>query len=212
MPPPHPTPLYRILHVNNLAGIVAQGGIWCENQRAQRGVAYQNIAHQNIQQRRHDTPVPCGPGGTIHDYVPWYFAPRSPMLYANHKGCVANNPDGQAVIIYLCTSIEAVVKAGLPFVFTDGHAIMFNSHFHANLGQLDQIDWPLMQSKYWHAIDSDLDRPRRRQAEFLVHGFAPWTLVEEIDVFDQTRLAAVQTCLQDATHRPVVRRNTSWFF
>ncbi len=126
---PRPTPILRILHVDNLAGIVAQGGIWSDNERAQRAVAYQSIAHQNIQNRRHATPVPCGQAGTIHDYVPWYFAPRSPMLYANYKGAVPNNPAGQPVIVYLRSTIEAVVHAGLPFVFTDGHAIMFNSNF-----------------------------------------------------------------------------------
>lgn len=212
MPPPNPTPLYRILHINNLAGIIAQSGIWSDNQRALRNVAYQSIAHQNIQQRRHSTQVTCGLGGTIHDYVPWYFAPRSPMLYANHKGSVPSNPNGQSVIIYLRTTVEAVVRANLPYVFTDGHAIMFNSNFYANLAQLSQIDWPLMQSKYWHSIDSDPDRPRRRQAEFLVHDFAPWTLVQEIAVFDQARLAAVQTCLQGVAHHPIVSRKPSWYF
>ena len=30
---------------------------------------------------------------------------------------------------------------------------------------------------YWNSIPSDPDRPRRRQAEFLVHGYAPWSSV-----------------------------------
>ena len=89
---------------------------------------------------------------------------------------------------------------------------MFNSNFDSDLQDLDRLDWPLMQSKYWHAIDRDLDRPRRRQAEFLVHGFFRWALVEEIVVFDETRLAEVQDCLQDAAHRPVIRRDTSWYY
>lgn len=43
------------------------------------------IAHNTIQDRRAQTYVPCLPGGNPHDYVPFYFAPCSPMLYAAHK-------------------------------------------------------------------------------------------------------------------------------
>jgi hypothetical protein len=210
--PPRPTPIYRIMHVQNLPGVIDAGCIKCENQRLMVGSDYRSIAHQNIQARRHQTVVACGSGGTIHDYVPWYFAPCSPMLYANHKGNVATNPDGQQAIIYLVSTLEAVVAAGLPFVFTDGHAIMFNSNFYADLGHLDKVDWPLMQSKYWHAIDTDPDRPRRRQAEFLVHQSFPWNLVEEIAVYDEGRHAEVRTCLQAAVHQPNVRLRRAWYF
>lgn len=134
------------------------------------------------------------------------------MLYANHKGNVATNPDGQQGIVYLVSTIEAVSQAGLPSVFTDGHAIMFNSNFYSDLKQLDRIDWPLMQSQYWHAIDTDPDRPRRRQAEFLVHQTFPWNLVQEIAVFDEGRHAEVRTCLQTAIHQPNVRMRRAWYF
>jgi hypothetical protein len=209
--PPRPTPIYRIMHVDNLPVVIGCGYLLCENRRQQAG-DWRSIAHENIQQRRRAQPVPCGLGGTVNDYVPWYFAPRSPMLYAHHKSSVPGNSDGQKVIIYLRSTIETVVRAGLPFVFTDGHGIMFNSSFYHDLGDLDKIDWPLMQSRYWNATNGDPDRPRRRQAEFLVHQRCPWTLVEEVVVYDRERLADVQSGLQGAVHRPNVRIDTSWYF
>ncbi|MGQ7112742.1 DarT ssDNA thymidine ADP-ribosyltransferase family protein, partial [Escherichia sp. TWPC-MK] len=32
------------------------------------------------QHRRSEMRVTCGPGGVVHDYVPFYFTKRSPML------------------------------------------------------------------------------------------------------------------------------------
>lgn len=44
----------------------------------------------------------------------------------------------------------------------------------------DIIDWELMESKYWFDTDEDNRRKCRRQAEFLVHKFCPWTLVKKL--------------------------------
>ena len=192
--------------------MVTAGRVLCENERVRAAADYHSIAHENIQRRRHETAVPCGPGGTIHDYVPWYFAPRSPMLYANYMGNVPSNPDGQGPIVYLVSTVEAVAAAARRFVFTDGHAIMFNSNFYDDLRDLGEIDWPLMSAKYWQAIDTDPDRPRRRQAEFLVHRYFPWDLVQEVAVCEFSRLGAVQRSLQAANHQPTLRVRPAWYF
>ena len=66
--------------------------------RRQR-INYVDIAYQGIQDRRATTRVPCGAEGVLHDYVPFYFAPRSPMLYTIHKGNVESYREGQAPVI-----------------------------------------------------------------------------------------------------------------
>ena len=58
------------------------------------------------------------------------------------------------------------------------------------------IDWELMESKYWHDTDEDNSRKRRRQAEFLIHKFCPWTLVKEISVINNDVKIKVQKILQ----------------
>jgi len=76
------TPVYHVTHVSNLPGMLADGGLTCVAKLRQRGAsAYRDIAYPHIQDRRANKGVPCGPGGTLADYVPFYFAPRSPMLY-----------------------------------------------------------------------------------------------------------------------------------
>jgi len=70
----------------------------------------------------------------------------------------------------------------------------------------------LMSAKYWHAIDTDPDRPRRRQAEFLVHRYFSWDLVQEVAVCEPSRLGAVQRSLQAADHQPTLRVRPAWYF
>jgi hypothetical protein len=210
--PPNPVPIYRIMHVSNLENIVGTGYLFCENKRHRHDAPWKSIAHENIQYRRRAKPVPCGAGGTVCDYVPWYYAPRSPMLYAHFKEKVPGNSEGQNPIIYFRSTIQRVVAANLPFVFTDGHAIMFNSHFFDDLKDLNQIDWPLMLSRFWNATDADPDRPRRRQAEFLIHHRFPLSLVEEIVVFNREALTVAQNCLNNLSQAPIIRVDKSWYF
>ena len=43
------------------------------------------IGMRHIKERRARKIVPIVPGETLADFVPFYFAPRSPMLYAMSK-------------------------------------------------------------------------------------------------------------------------------
>jgi hypothetical protein len=79
-------PLYHITALGNLERIVECGMILCKNELEARALSAISIAHQQIQDRRARWPVPLDPGGVLHDYVPFYFCPRSPMLYAIHSG------------------------------------------------------------------------------------------------------------------------------
>jgi len=69
-----PTLVYHITHKNNLKGIIARGGLVAQSVMAKEPISCCNIAHASIQDRRAQTPVPCGPGGHLHDFVPFYFA------------------------------------------------------------------------------------------------------------------------------------------
>jgi ssDNA thymidine ADP-ribosyltransferase DarT-like protein len=178
------TAIYHITHANNLQRIIAEGGLRCD--RDAQELKAVNIGHRHIKERRMNRRVPVGPEGTVGDYVPFYFAPRSPMLFAIDRGVVEGYADGQRPVIYLCSTAEAVKKAGLRWVFTEGHADMRFTDFFDDLKDLDKIDWDLMQSRYWNDTNDDPDRKRRRQAEFLVHEFFPWELVSYIGVYDRS--------------------------
>ena len=79
----------------------------------------------------------------MHDYVPFYFAPRSPMLYAIHMGNVDGCTAGQADIVYLVASAQRIEENGFSFVFTDGHGTMALSDFFDDLSSLNEVDCKL---------------------------------------------------------------------
>lgn len=205
------TPILHITHVDNLAGIVTQGGLHCINALGAQRPAM-SIAHANIQAARNQTRVPVGPGGTVHDYVPFYLGERSPMLYANHRGAVESNVGGQRSIIYLVSSAEAVAALRCGFVFTDGHAIMSVTQFFDQLSRLSAVDWVAVHARDWRDTIADPDLKRRKQAEFLVHRFAPLALFTEIVVLNAAIQQHTQEVLARAGVQLPVHVRPAWYY
>ncbi len=209
---PVPIYIYHITHIDNLASIMQTGGLYSCNKMQQEDGEYHNIAHQNIQDYRVHKTVPCAPGGVLHDYVPFSFAPRSPMLCSLYHNNVAGHTGGQTPIIHFVTDVQKISDAGLEFVFTDGHGRMEISDFYNNLDRLDQIDWEIMKAQYWRDTDVDPDRKRRRQAEFLVKDFCSLALISEIGVINLSLRSRVQMVFENLEYRPVVSIRTNWYY
>jgi len=90
------------------------GGILANKRLKFQRINYVDIAHETIQNKRAQINIPCSRGGTLHDYVPWYFAPRSPMLYAISRGNVQGYEEGQSPVVHLVATAEDIAAAGLP--------------------------------------------------------------------------------------------------
>lgn len=204
--------LYHITHVENLASIIQSGGLHAYKELRQGSIDYTNIAYQHIQDRRASKIVPCGPCGTLHDYVPFYFAPRSPMLHTINQGNVPGYAERQKPVIHLVTSLDKIVAEDMQFVFSDGHGTMELTEFFDDITLLDRIDWQVMRSRYWFDTDDEPDRKRRRQAEFLIHAFVPWELIIGIGVIDQEIKALVEQHLQASQHKPRVKVLPEWYY
>jgi hypothetical protein len=202
------TAIYHITHINNLRGIVEGNGLHCD--RTAQALHSVNIGHQHIKARRLNRVVPLPPGGTVGDYVPFYFAPRSPMLYAINGGRVEGYNDGQRPVVYLCSTVEAVNQAGLQWVFTEGHAEIAYTDFFNDLADLDKVDWSVMKLKYWADTNDYPDRKRKRQAEFLVRNFFSWSLISYIGVFDQSISQSVTGLIK--SNVPQIGIQRGWYY
>jgi len=178
----------------------------------ERKLAYVSIAHQHIKERRAQKQVPCAAGGMLADYVPFYFAPRSPMLYVINKGGVEGYTGGQRPIVHLVSSAEAVLAAGLSFAFSDGHAEMDISRFFTDLRDLTEIDWNIMQATIWRDTLQDGDRKRRRQAEFLAHQFFPLALVDKIGAYNLKVAQQVMALFAAGPHKPTIITEPTWYY
>ena len=212
MAAPIPTPVFHITHIDNLSSIIQSGGCLSFNQKQNQGIGHVNVAYETIQDRRARTFVPCGPGGCLHDYVPFYFAPRPPMLYAIHGGYVEGYEQGQDPLIHLVTTAQAVDNSGSEWVFTDGHATMAFSEFFDDLDDLGKVDWEVMESRYWNDTPTLPDRKRRRQAEFLIKNICPWELFSEIGVINSKIESRVKRLTEKSRHQPIVQIHRDWYY
>lgn len=214
MAPPIPTPIRRLIHVDSLRTLLLRGAVHAPNYCSADGLYYRPIHDPEVQIKRQDLPVPCGPRGAIKDYVSFYFGARSPMLYRHWKHTVPGSPGGQDVLIYLCSTAQAAGDAGLRFVFTDGHSLAHYTSWFDQLSDLERVDWAMVQERQWADTLEDGDRCRRKQAEFLVHQVFPWSLVHELVVIDASRAAQVRNILAavPAAHQPLVVARKGWYY
>lgn len=211
---PNPTPIYRFIHIDNLRGCMERGGLSAPNHCPNDGQVYRTIHNEKVQNKRHVTHIPCGPRGTVHDYVPFYFGYLSPMLLNLKTGRVAGYNEGQAPLIYLESTAQAVRDSGTGFVFSDGHGLATFTGWFDDLVKLDQVDWNMVYQRYWADNLDDMDRQRRKQAEFLVHRFCDWSLIQEIGVIDQAVKQQVETILAayPAGQRRPVAVHAEWYY
>lgn len=212
---PTPTPILRFTHVNNLDTIIRLGGLHAPNHVPSHGSPYRPCHNTEVHGARAAVVIPAGPGGTIHDYVPFYFGYLSPMMLQLKTGQVPGYNEGQEPLIYLASTVQAVAEAGLSFVFSNGHGLATGlTNWFDDLDQLDEVDWSMVYQRYWKDQLNDMDRQRRKQAEFLVYECCPWSLIQEIVVIDAATKQHVETVQAafPADQRRVVRVDRNWYY
>jgi hypothetical protein len=206
--------IYHILHLDRLAAVIAAGGLWCDAEMQRRGGGGTMIGMGRIKQRRLTLPVRCHPGDHVGDYVPFYFCPRSIMLFiiarANHEDL--SYRDGQGPILHVQADLAATVAwaEAQPrrWAFSLSNAGAAYTEFRARLDQLGEVNWPAVAANDFRSPEIK----EGKQAEFLLHGFFPWELVECIGT--HSRAVAVQAAqiIQGATHRPQVGQRSDWYY
>lgn len=213
-PPPRDPKIYHITHVDNLPGILRQGGLWSDSERIARSLDCQVVGMHSIKKRRLEVAVTCRPGTKLGEYVPFYLCPRSVMLYILYQG---NHEElhyrgGQRPIVHLEADLKCAAAwadaEGIPWAFTDMNAAASYTSFFGNLRDLEEIDWSAVAATDWRASTVK----ERKQAEFLVFRRFPWKLVQRIGVRDPETQAQVQEILNSANHRPTVEVLPSWYY
>ncbi len=211
---PTPTRIFRITDIDNLKTILMHKGIYAPNFFPKDGSSYRCIHNPDIQNKRLVRKIPCGIGGVVHDYAAFYFGSRSPMLLQLHTGQVPGYTSEQAQIIYLTSTVQRVKIEDVKFVFSDGHGNAKFTQWFDNVSDLSKVDWDAVKAKYWRDTPDDMDRQRRKQAEFLIHKFCSWDLIENIGVFNQQAKLDVESIFSEFPenyHRPVKMRR-DWYY
>ncbi len=207
---PNPTYIYRITHYQNLPFIL-RNGLCCPNHRTQ-DPGYINIGHKRLIDSRGMRQVPVGPLGVLNDYVPFYFAKKSPMLFLISRHNVPDYLGEQSEIIYLVSTAQSVQQAGIPFVFTDRHAKLSFAQFRSDLNDLSIVDWDVIRSDVWYNTPREYDRKEKKQAEFLVHQNLPIELILGIACHNAEILRIIEEVLQRNASTIPVRTKREWYY
>lgn len=212
--PAHPK-IYHITHLRNLPQIVDAGRLWSDAKRIEKKLNCDVVGMSHIKRRRlEEIEVDCHPGTHVGDYVPFYFCPRSIMLYILHMG---NHPDlnyreGQRPIVHLQADLHAVVEWAngkqRRWAFSDRNAGTRYVNFYSDMAELGQLNWQAIGTNQW----SDPTIKEGKQAEFLVDGSFPWRLVERIGVCDEGVASQVRQPIAGADHRPPMAVERGWYY
>lgn len=201
--------IWRIVHRDNLAWIL-DNGLHCANS----GVLspnYVNIGNTELIDKRRHRMVPIAPGGTLADYVPFYFTPFSVMMKNIHSGWGVPQRRNEEIVI-LVSSLPHLQKLGLPFVFTNAHAYPDWTNYYSDLAQLSEIDWGLLQRRDFKRDADDPRKMERYQAEALIHRHLPVQGILGIVCYTDGLKQSIEQQIQARNLNLPVYARTGWYF
>jgi hypothetical protein len=207
--------IYHITHIDNLPSIVNSMELVSDAKRVAEDLNFSLVGMSKIKQRRlNEIEVSCHRGTTVGQYVPFYFCPRSVMLYILYK---RNHPEltykgGQQPIIHLEADFKAVInwanRNRIRWAFTDGNAGAYITNFYSDATAIYNLNWDAINS-------TDFGNPKikeGKQAEFLMFDVFPWELIHKIGTINSTIEKKVKTVLANIGHQPIVAVEHSWYF
>jgi hypothetical protein len=210
---PQQPKIYHIVHVDRLPSIVADGHLWCDAEIERRAPPGTMIGMNSIKARRlHELRLNSHPDLHVGDCVPFYFCPRSVMLYLIYQG---NHPElgyrgGQGPILHLEADLHATVawaqSQGKRWAFTLSNAGSCFFEDRSDLARLDEVDWGAVQARDWRQCKEG------KQAEFLVEHAFPWRLIERIGVHSAGIYRQAVNELVPNGHRPRVEVRADWYY
>jgi hypothetical protein len=183
-----------MLHIRNIEYLLTHG--ICSRSHKMADPNYINIGDSTLIGQRQEFPIGITPpGGVLGEYVPFYFGVLSPMLLNIKTGYRGIQKRPQDEIVYVVCRVNDVVERCMEWCFTDGHAKNNITAFYNDLNKLDAVDWDLVNERYWRNTEEDIDRMRRKQAEFLVRHHVPVSCICGVVVHDLHVKQAVDALL-----------------
>lgn len=201
-----PVSISHITHFDNLVSILDQNCLWSDAKRIEFGLVNQNIGYTHIKERRLLRPVSVAAGGSIGQYVPFNFCPRSVMLFVIHKGH-ADFQGGQDCVLHLISDIDTIRRTNDHCFFTDIHADLDYAEQIDDFTRIDELELDrIIKEKYWS------DFKEEKQAEFLAFESVQWQTIRQIGVKTQAIADDVIELLKKAQHKPEVIVRPQWYY
>ncbi len=203
--------IFRIVHRINLPWLLRHG-VHCRNS-AQQDPDYRSIGNPELIAKRQHRDIPVAPGGTLADYVPFYFTPYSPMLYNIRTGWGGIQSQSNEDIAILVSSLDQLDTTDRRYVIADRHAYLAVASFCNDRSGLADLPWQDWQQRHFQRDLEDPDRFDRYQAEVLVHHELPVQALLGVVVYtpkirEQVALMAADVGMA----KLAIRALPNWYF
>lgn len=203
--------IFRITHRANLPWILGNG-LHCQSAAAS-DPNFVSIGNPELIDRRRSRTVTIPPGGTLNDYVPFYFTPYSPMLYNIRTGYAGIPQRKNEEIAVLVSSLPALKGNGVAYVFTDRHAYLQTASFYSDDSDLETaIDFPLLQSRDFSRDPDHPEKFDRYQAEALAHRHVPVGALLGIGCYTSGIKDEIETTCSDLGVDVKIVHRAEWYF
>ncbi|MFN7681767.1 MAG: DUF4433 domain-containing protein [Planctomyces sp.] len=213
MPVPANPKIYHIMHLDRLTSVVEEQALLCDSEVVRRSLGGTTIGMTSIKKRRlEELRLSSYPDLFVGSCVPFYFCPRSVMLFLIARG---NNEDlayrqGQEPILHLEADLRETVawanRQQVRWAFTLSNAGTRYFEDRCDLQYLSEIDWRAVEATDWRSCKEG------KQAEFLIEQRFPWELVSRIGVKTALVQQQVTDVLKNASHRPTVEVQLNWYY
>jgi hypothetical protein len=151
--------IYHIVHVDRLRSIVDDGLLWSDAALEELHRPGTVIGMSGIKARRlKELQLSSHPALFVGQCVPFYFCPRSIMLYLIH---CANHDElsyrgGQGPIVHLESDLYNAVgtaeREGRRWAFTLSNAGAYYFEDRCDLDDLDEINWDAVAANRWSGL------------------------------------------------------------
>src|ERR1700688_2070763 len=173
MPAPAKPKIYHIVHVDRLASIIGDSCLWSDAALLAQNRPGTTIGMRGIKARRlSELQLSSHPGLFVGQCVPFYFCPRSVMLFliycANHEELSYRG--GQGPIVHLESDLHSAVawaqEKSRRWAFTLSNAGAHYFEDRCSLDALDEINWDAVASSRWSGSGIPTQVKEGKQAEF----------------------------------------------
>jgi hypothetical protein len=204
---PSRTHIYHITDVSNLPAILSSGYIFSDAQLQHAQGVPTVIGMPHIKARRlTELTIPCCGDRFVGEFVPFYYCPRSPMLYTINLGNTGRAPGCQTSIVHLVSTASQGMALGRPWAISDGNAGARHTSFSDQGDALDRLDWGTINNRNWQG------KTHTKHSEFLVADYFPWSAIASIGCHSAATAAQVKKIIANQQHKPDVVVQPTWYY
>lgn len=201
--------IFRITHVDNIEWLL-RDGVHCRRSTVvdPNFVAIGNV---DLIEKRHHRRVPHALGGTLSNYVPFYFTPKSMMAFNIFTGYRVKQRPNKDIAV-LVSSLHQLANDNVPFLFTDRHASLEEAQFFDEIDDLKRLDWNILRAVDFKRDNDNPEKTDRYQAEALVRDRLPTESIIGIACYNDEATRRVARLVEDQDLQIKCATKRSWYF